>query len=173
MDFLYPSLSLIELQKFPKPFKRAISNFSKSYVCLQFFFISPEKDEETIYRVIHLVEISKSSKTTIQVDKNKCFKVPACDNSWINCKRLTDTLAIKCHSEQLMSKGARTLYYENNFILITVEGPEYVSIDDNLFDFSYELELKNFHGIPSIWAKFAELYQSEKEKVNIQVMPSK
>ena len=43
-----------------------------------------------------------------------------------------------------MNKVARTLYYENNLILITTEGVEHVSIDGRLFDFSYEMEPKNF-----------------------------
>jgi len=32
LNFLYPSLSLIELQKFPEGFKRAIKIFSKSFI---------------------------------------------------------------------------------------------------------------------------------------------
>jgi len=45
-----------------------------------------------------------------------------------------------------MNNEARTLYYEDNIILITTEGVAHVSIDDDLFDFSYELEPKNIHG---------------------------
>ena len=118
-----------------------------------------EKDEETIYRAIHLVETNNiSCKTTIQADKNKYFKFPIFDKWWINYKRSTHALAINCQSEQLMSKGARTLYYENNSILITTKGAEHVSIHDNLFDFSYEMEPKNFYGSAAIQAKFVELY---------------
>jgi len=57
-----------------------------------------------------------------------------------------------------MSKAARTLYYENNLILITTEEATHVSIDNNLFDFSYDLELKNFRGNQAVWAKFVKLY---------------
>jgi len=60
LNFLYPSLGLIELQKFPKSSKKAIKDFSKGYVCLPFFLISLEKDEDKISIAIHLVEISKS-----------------------------------------------------------------------------------------------------------------
>jgi len=63
-----------------------------------------------------------------------------------------------------MSKGAGKLYFENNLILITTKGVEHVSIDDRLFDFSYELESKNFREGPVVQTKFAELYQSEEKK---------
>jgi len=43
-----------------------------------------------------------------------------------------------------MRKGLRTLYYENNLILITTEEVAHVSIGDSVFDFSYDLEPKNF-----------------------------
>jgi len=43
-----------------------------------------------------------------------------------------------------MSKGAITLYHENNIILTTIEGVAHIPIDDNLFDLSYELEPQNF-----------------------------
>ena len=111
-----------------------------------------------------------TSKTTIQA---KPFKTHTFDKSWVNYKRFTRALAIKCHSELLMSKGIRTLYYENNLILITTEGAEHVSIDDKLFDFSYEHEHKNLHGSPIVRTKFAELYQSEKERAKAQIMPDK
>ena len=72
-----------------------------------------------------------------------------------------------------MSKGARILYYKNNLILITSEGAEHVSIDVIRFDFSYELEPKNFRGSPGVRTKFVELYQSKKKKAKAQIMPSK
>lgn len=72
-----------------------------------------------------------------------------------------------------MSKGAKTLYYENNLILITTEAPKHVYINVNLFDFSYELEPNNFYGSPALQAKFVELHQSEKEKVKTQIKPGK
>ena len=66
LNLLYPNLSLIELQRFPKDFKRAIKNFTRNYVCLRFFSISPEKDDETIYEAIHLVKINNiTPKITI------------------------------------------------------------------------------------------------------------
>jgi len=68
-------------------------------------------------------------------------------------------------SERLTSKGARTLYYENILILITIEGVEHVSINDRLFDFSYERQRKNFRGSSAMRTKFAELYQSEKRNL--------
>ena len=67
LNFLHPTLSLIELRKFPESFKKAIKDFSKGYACLRFFSISREKDEDKIYEAIHLVEISNiTPKTTIQ-----------------------------------------------------------------------------------------------------------
>lgn len=72
--------------------------------------------------------------------------------------QLTDALAIKSQSQRLMTKGARTLYYDNNIILIITEEAANVSIDDTLSNFSYELEPRNFCGSPAVWTKFAELY---------------
>lgn len=100
----------------------------------------PKKDDETIYEAIHIVKIGNiTPKTTIQAKKTKHFMTPTFDKLWINYKRSSGILAIKWQSERLMSKGVRTLYYENNLIFITTEGVEHVSIDDRLFDFSYEL----------------------------------
>ena len=86
-----------------------MKNCSKRYVYIRFFSISPENDEETIYEVIHLAKINNiSPKTTIQAKKTKYVKIPNFDKSWINYKRSTRALAIKCQSEWLISKGART-----------------------------------------------------------------
>ena len=63
LNYLYPSLSLIEQENFLANFKYAIKQFSKEYICLRFFTISPEKDEETIYHSIHLVEITHVTRT--------------------------------------------------------------------------------------------------------------
>ena len=82
---------------------------------------------------------SISLKTTIQADKNKYFKIPAFDKLWTTYKRSTRALAVRWQSERLMRKNA-TLYYDNNVIFITIEGSAHVSIDDNLSDFSYEVE---------------------------------
>ena len=52
LNYLYPSLSLIELQHFPSSLKHAIKQFGQQeYICLRIFTISPEKDEDTIYPV--------------------------------------------------------------------------------------------------------------------------
>jgi len=64
--------------------------------------------------------------------------------------QLTDALAIKSQSQRLMTKGARTLYYDNNIILIITEEAANVSIDDTLSNFSYELEPRNFCGSPAV-----------------------
>ena len=46
---------------------------------------------------IHLVKISNiSPKTTIKIEKNKHFKAPTFDKSWIKYERSTGALAIKC-----------------------------------------------------------------------------
>ena len=127
---------------------------------MRFFSMSPEKDEDMTYEANHLIEINISPKTTIQADENKHLKIPAFDKSWINYKRSTEALAIKCHSEKLMSKGARRLYNENNVILITTEGAAHISTDGNLFNFNNELEPKHFRGSLPFQTKFAELYQA-------------
>ena len=94
LNYLYPNLSLIELQHFPANFKYAIKQFSQQeYICLCIFIISPEKDEDTIYPSIHylsfytiypsihLVEITHVTKSgtttklpTIAAEKNKHYK---------------------------------------------------------------------------------------------------
>jgi len=98
-----------------------------------------------------------SPKASIQAEKRRNFKIPIFDKSWMNYKRSTGALAIKCQSKRLMNKEATTLYDEDNFIVFTTEGAAHVSIDDNLFDFSYELEPNYFHGSLAMWTKFAEL----------------
>ena len=110
LNFLYPSLSVIELEKFLKSIKKANKDFSIGYVYLRFFSISLEKDEDKGYEAIHFVEISNiTPKTTIQVDKNKCFKTPTFDKSWINYKRSTDALGIKCQSQRLIERRKNTI----------------------------------------------------------------
>ena len=63
-----------------------------------------------------------------------------------------------------MTKGARTLYYDKNLILVTTEGAKNVSVDEQLFDFSYSLEPKKFLGSSAVRTKFAELYKAEQDK---------
>lgn len=101
------------------------------------------------------MKINITPKITIQAEKNKQFKAPAFDKSWINYKRSTRAFAIKCQSERLTSKKTKTLYYKNNLILITKEVVEHVSIDNRLFAFNYEPKPKNFHESPTVRTKFA------------------
>ena len=68
-----------------------------------------------------------------------------------------------------MTEGARTLYYDNNLILVTTEGAENVSVDEQLFDFSYALEPKKFLDCPAVRAKFVELYKAEQDKKKKQI----
>jgi len=56
------------------------------------------------------------------------------------------------------------LYYDKNLILVTTEGAESVSVDEQLFDFSYSLEPKKFIGSPAVRTKFAKLYKEEQDK---------
>jgi len=65
LNYLYPSTSLIELQNFPANFKLAIKQFSQGHICLRIFTISPEKNEDTIYHFIHLVEITHVTRTGV------------------------------------------------------------------------------------------------------------
>ena len=142
------SLSKFKFDPITKIFRRlqkSNQELQQKLYLSSFCSISPEKDDVTIYEAIHVVEISSiTPKITIQADKNKYFKVPTFDKAWINYKRSTRALAIKCRSERLMSKEVGTLYYENNLILITTEGAKHVPIDDRIFEFSCELEPKNF-----------------------------
>ena len=62
-----------------------------------------------------------------------------------------------------MTTRARTLHYDKNLILVTTEGAESVSIDEQFFDFSYALEPKKFLGNPAVRSKFTELYKAEQE----------
>lgn len=170
LNYYYLSLSLIELQNFPANFKHAIKTFSKGYACLRIFTISPEKDANTIYPSIHLVEISDvNPKQSIAAEKNKHYKLSNFDISWINYKRSTEALAIKCQSERLMTKGARTLYSNDNLILVTTHGAENVSVDGQFFNFSYLLEPKKFPGSTAVGTKFTEVYKVEKEKEEKQI----
>lgn len=83
LNYCYPILSLIELQYFSSNLKQAIKRFSKGYLCLRFFAISPEKDEEIIYPTIHLIEISNLTKCenssqppSIQAEKKNIISFP-------------------------------------------------------------------------------------------------
>lgn len=63
-----------------------------------------------------------------------------------------------------MTKGARTLYYDKNLILVTTKWAENVSVDEQLFDFSYSLYPKKFLASPTVRTKFAELYKVEQDR---------
>jgi len=54
--------------------------------------------------------------------------------------------------------------------LFATERAAEVSIDDALFDFSYELEPKNFRESPTVGAKFAEFYQVVAEMAKIEIL---
>ena len=60
-----------------------------------------------------------------------------------------------------MNKEVRTLYSDKNLILVTTEGAENISVDEQLFDLSYALEPKKFLGSPTVRTKFTELYKTE------------
>ena len=68
-----------------------------------------------------------------------------------------------------MTKGAITLYSNKNLILITTEEAESVSVDEQLFGFSYTLEPKKFLGSPAVHTKFAKLYKAERDKKKKQI----
>ena len=112
-------------------------NNSAKVIFARIFGISPEKNDETIYYSIHLVEItyvtrmgSTTKLPTIAAEKNKHYKIPHFGKGWINYKRSTGALAIKCQSERLMTKGAKTLCSDKNLILVTTEGAENISVDE-------------------------------------------
>ena len=63
-----------------------------------------------------------------------------------------------------MNKWARTLYTNENLILLTTEGAENISVDEQLFDFSHALEPKKSLGSPAVRTKFAELHKTEQKK---------
>ena len=177
LNYCYPSLSLIELQYFSPNLKQVIKRFSKGYLCLRFFAISPEKDEETIYPTIHLIEISNLTKSgnssqppSIQAEKQKHYKFPHFNQGWIYYRRSTGALAVKCQCERLMTKGARTLYSEDNLILVTTEAAESISVDEQLFEFSYSLEPKKFQGSPAVRTKFTDLYRIEQDKAKRKML---
>jgi len=69
-----------------------------------------------------------------------------------------------------MTKWVKTLYYDNNIILVTTEGAENISVDEQLFDLSYSLEPKKFLGSPAVRTKFAELYKAEPDKAQKQIL---
>ena len=69
-----------------------------------------------------------------------------------------------------MNKGVRTLYTDENLILVTTEGAENISVDEQLFDFSYALEPKKFLDSPAVRTKFAELYKAEQDKAQKQIL---
>ena len=63
-----------------------------------------------------------------------------------------------------MTKGARTLHYDDNLILVTTYGVENISIDEQPFDFSYSLKPKKFLGSTAVRNKFAKLYKLKRTK---------
>jgi len=69
-----------------------------------------------------------------------------------------------------MNKGVRTLYSDENLILVTTEGVENISVDEQLFDFSYALKPKKFLGSPTVRTKFAELYKAEQDKAQKKIL---
>ena len=69
-----------------------------------------------------------------------------------------------------MNKGARTPYSDKNLILVTTEGAENISVVEQLFHFSYALELKKFLGSPTVRTKFAKLYKAEQDKAQKKIL---
>ena len=68
-----------------------------------------------------------------------------------------------------MTKGVRTLYSDENLILVTTKGAENISVDEQFFDFSYALEPKKFLRDPTVPTKFAELYKTGQDKTQKQI----
>ena len=69
-----------------------------------------------------------------------------------------------------MNKGGRTLYSDKNLILVTTEGAENISVDEQLFDFRYALKPKKFLGSPTVHTKLAELYKVEQDNAQKKIL---
>lgn len=88
IDLIYPDVNLDELFCFDATLISKISQYTqKKNVCLKFYTISPEYDDEVEYEAIHLINLNiVTSSFNLEVGKNK-LKEPIFNREWASYRR--------------------------------------------------------------------------------------
>jgi len=136
-------------------------------IFVKFHTIPPEKDAAsgTQYPPISLIQVGYVTENfELNIEVTRKFESFRFNESWINYRRTSGAFAVKCQGDRLYTSGLRSLYREDNFIVITKENIQAEVFDDDLLKFLFQLEPGNFKGSPAVVKKFAELIQKEEDK---------
>ena len=105
---------------------------------MKFHTISPEKDLETeiIYPQISIIQVGRiSNNFQLNIKASKNFDTIRFDKSWVNYRRSSGALVIKCHGDHLYASRLKDLLREKDYVLITNEGMQEGNYDDELLKF--------------------------------------
>ncbi|KAJ8445576.1 hypothetical protein Cgig2_012464 [Carnegiea gigantea] len=86
------------------------------------------------------------------------------NESWINYRRISGAIVVKCYGDRLYTLGLKYLLRTADYAIVTKEGMQEGYYDDELLKFLLQLEPENFQGSAAVRNKFAKLLKKEEEK---------
>lgn len=140
MNLVYPNFKLTKLSLFPSDIIQTLKNFKQCLIFVKFHTIPPEKDEETwiIYRGISLIQIGYiSGSFQLNIEITKKFDSIRFNESWINYRKTSGSIAVKCHGDRLYTSGLKCLLRTADYAIITKEEMQEDDYDDELLKFLF------------------------------------
>ena len=136
---------------------------------MKFHTIPPEKDFEIgiIYPRISIIQVGYVSENfQLNIEASKKFDQIHFNESWINYRRTSGAIRVKCHGDRLYASGLKCLLWGTDFVLITKEGMHGGKYNDELLKFLIQMEPKNFQGSTAVRSKFTELLKKKRKKTS-------
>ena len=115
-----------------------MKTFKKWYIFVKFHTIPSEKDPETgiIYPTLSIIQVGYiSAHFQLNIEASKNFDRIRFDESWVNYRRTSGALAVKCHGDWLYTSRLKCLLREKDYFLIVEEGMHEGNHDDELLTF--------------------------------------
>ena len=166
LDLVCSDFELTELSKFPTEIIYVLKTFKQGHIFVKFHTIHPEKDEDTgkLYPRISIIQVGYISEHfQLNIDAPKKFDPFRFSGSWINYRRASGAVAVKCQGDRIYASGLKSILRGFDYIVITKEGMKEGIYDDELLKFLFQLEPENFQGSSVVRNKFLELVKKEEE----------
>ena len=109
------------------------------------------------YPATSLVQVGYISENfEINIEATRKFEHFLFNESWINYRRTSGAVVVKCQGGRLYISGLQSMYRGPNFIIITKEDIQGI-YNDEFLKFLFQLELDNFKGTPAVEKKCVKL----------------
>ena len=95
LDLVYPNPKITQLSSFPSEIIQVLKTFKQGFI----FVIPPEKDEKTsiIYSRISIIQVGHVfEQFQLNIEATSKFDLFQFNESWINYRRTSGVLAVKC-----------------------------------------------------------------------------